>query len=136
MQNKRSGRLPMVGVSTLLTIFAVLCLTVFALLSVATVQANLRQARSARLAVTVYHAAEANAQQILAHLRAGKEIEGVEREGNRYRFTRPVGSIHRQLAVEVELDGTDYRIIQWQLQPTGEWTNDEDLPVWDGDKEE
>lgn len=135
MKNKKSAGLPVVGVSALLTIFAVLCLTVFTLLSVATVQADLRLARQARLSVTVYNVEEHKAHQILARLRAGEEVEGVERDANRYRFVRPVGSIHRQLAVEVELDGTDYRILQWQLQPTQEWANEEELPVWNGEKE-
>ena len=136
MRNKSTAGLPAVGVSALLTTFAVLCLTVFALLCVSTVQADIRQAETARLAVTTYYAADAHAQQILARLRAGEQVEGVERDGNRYRFTRPVGDITRELAVEVELNGTDWRVIQWQLRPAGEWENDENLPVWNGDKEE
>ena len=136
MQDKRSDGLPVVGVSALLTTFAVLCLTVFALLAVSTVQADLRLAEAARASVTACYAADGTAQQILARLRAGEVVEGVERDANRYRFTCPAGGSYRQLAVEVELDGTDYRIVQWQVQPAGKWTNDEHLPVWNGDKEE
>ena len=49
MENKKIS-FPGVGVSSLLTIFAVLCLTVFALLSLSTVQAQTRLAETSRQA--------------------------------------------------------------------------------------
>ena len=135
MRNKKSSGLPVVGVSALLTTFAVLCLTVFALLSVSTVQADLRIAQTSRLAVTNYYAADCQAQQILARLRAGETVDGVERDGNRCRYVCSIGGNEQQLAVEVVLDGTDYQIVQWQVRPTQPWTDDESIPVWDGEKE-
>ena len=46
MKRKQSISIPAFGGSSLLVIFAVLCLTVFALLSLSTVQAEKRLARS------------------------------------------------------------------------------------------
>ena len=48
-------RISALGISSVLVIFAVLCLTVFAVLSVSTVQAQLRLADSTRRAVTGYY---------------------------------------------------------------------------------
>ena len=85
----------------LLMAFAVLCLTVFALLS-------------------------------LARLRGGEMPEGVtSMGGNLYAYSCPV-SDRQQLEVEVEVDGTAYRILRWQTVPTGEWESDDSLEVWDG----
>ena len=135
MKDRKATGLPVVGVSALLTIFAVLCLTVFALLSVATVRADLRLAEAARQAVTDYYAADSRAQRILAQLRRGGIIEGVEQEGDTFHFSCPVGQ-NQQLDVQVVLNGTDYEIVQWQVRPCEEWTGDESLPVWSGEKEE
>ena len=53
MARKQSFPIPAVGGSSLLVIFAVLCLTVFALLGLSTVQADIRLAdASARAAPT------------------------------------------------------------------------------------
>ena len=57
-----------VGISSLLVIFAVLCLAVFALLSVSTVQAQNRLAESSREAVLGYYRADCEAETVLAAL--------------------------------------------------------------------
>ena len=134
MEDKKTSGLPVVGVSALLTVFAVLCLTVFALLSLATVQADLRLAQSARQAVADHYAADSRAQYILAQLRGGDVAAGVEQDGGLFRYSCPVGQA-QQLEVQVRLDGTDYEIVQWQVRPCEEWTDDESLPVWNGDRE-
>ena len=72
---------PPVGGASLLVVFAVLCLTVFALLSLSTVRANGRLSEASAQAVADYYAADCAAQEILARLRAGEEPEGVEFEG-------------------------------------------------------
>ena len=51
MDNKRRFTIPIVGGSSLLVIFAVLCLTVFALLGLSTVQAGERLSQKAARAV-------------------------------------------------------------------------------------
>ena len=60
-----------VGGSSLLVIFAVLCLTVFALLSLSSVQAERRLADAATQAVVDYHEADLRAEEILARLNGG-----------------------------------------------------------------
>ena len=64
--NKRKIRPPIVGGSSLLVIFAVLCLTVFALLGFSTVQADMRLSDESAEAVSEYYEAELQAETIFA----------------------------------------------------------------------
>ena len=68
---------PAVGGISLLVAFAVLCLTVFALLSLSTVQAQSRLADASLETVAQYYAADAEAVRILALLRSGESPDGV-----------------------------------------------------------
>ena len=72
---------PVVGGSSLLVIFSVLCLTVFALLCLAQVQAGGRLSKASAEAVAAYYRADAQAQEILAHLRSGRIPQGVSVNG-------------------------------------------------------
>lgn len=68
---------PMTGGSSLLVIFSVLCLTVFALLALSTAQADGRLGEAAAEAVKDYYRADTEAQTVLAKLRSGEVPEGV-----------------------------------------------------------
>ncbi len=130
--NKQSGGSGMaVGASSLLVIFAVLCLAVFALLTMSTVRAEMRLSENTRNAVTAYYEAQGEAQQILARLRAGEVPEGVGQENGVYCYACPISDTGA-LLVEVRLDGTSYEILRWQAVSTTEWTVDESIPVWQG----
>ena len=65
---------PAVGGISLLVVFAVLCLTVFALLSLSTVRADARLSEASAQAVADYYAADCQAQEILAQLRAAYKM--------------------------------------------------------------
>ena len=69
---------PALGGSSLLVVFAVLSLTVFALLSLSTVRADQRLGEASAKAVADYYAADLKAQEILADLREGKQVENVD----------------------------------------------------------
>ena len=120
-----------IGVSSLLVIFAVLCLTVFALLSVSTAQASVRLADSARAAAYAYYEGDFAAETILAQLRAGQMPQGVQQDGDRYYYTCPAGE-NQLLTVCVKISGAHYRILRWQTVAKDTWQPDEKLPVWDG----
>ena len=74
MANERRFSPPAIGGTSLLTAFAVLALTVFAFLALATVQADDRLADASSKAVTDYYAADCAAQEILACLRSGAPL--------------------------------------------------------------
>lgn len=134
MPEKKSFSVPVVGASSLLVIFAVLCLTVFALLSISTVRAGQRLSDSTNQAVLDYYAADCQAEEILARLRAGALLEGVEEFAGVYSYTCPISDT-QSLAVEVMVNGEDYTILRWQAVSTADWQADDTLHVWDGEFE-
>lgn len=132
MSNDRNKfRIPVMGVSSLLIIFAVLCMTVFAILSVSTVSAGQRLSDKSAEAVTNYYSADTQAEHILAGLRQGKVPEGVVADGNIYAFSCPASET-LELQVRVQVSGQDYEILQWQMVSTAGWQADESLNLWEG----
>ena len=126
MNNREKARFspPALGGVSLLAAFAILCLTVFALLSLSTVQADRRLADASAQAVADYYAADCQAQR--------KTPQGVEREGRICRYTVTISETQR-LSVAVRLAGDDYEILEWQAGPAGQWQADDSLDVWDGE---
>lgn len=123
-----------IGASSLLVIFAVLCLGVFALLSVATVQADRRLGDSVQQAVTAYYQADSQAEQILAKLRNGEVPAGVSRKNGIYSYCCGISDT-QTLAVEAAVKGSDYEILRWQVISTADWQPEEKLPVWNGQEQ-
>ena len=122
MDSKRRFTPPPVGGVSLLVVFAVLCLTV---------QADVRLADASVRAVSEYYAADRQAQEILARLRAGEFPEEITMEGDVYGYTCPI-SENRNLKVEVRLRGSEYTVLCWQSVPAEEWESDDTLELWDG----
>ena len=131
MDSKRRFTPPPVGGVSLLVVDAVLWLTVVALLSLSTVQADVRLADASVRAVSEYYAADRQAQEILARLRAGEFPEEITMEGDVYGYTCPI-SENRNLKVEVRLRGSEYTVLCWQSVPAEEWESDDTLELWDG----
>ena len=102
-----------VGANSLLTVYAILCLVIFALLSLNTVQAQKRMADAAVSADSEYYAADCQAQRILARLRNGEDVENVIQEGNIYRYECMISEAQR-LMVEVECLQDEWKILRWQ----------------------
>lgn len=132
-----SGPPAAVGGSSLLVIFAVLCLTVFALLTLSTAAADSRLSRDAADAVEAYYQADSQAEALWARLRAGERPEEVtetaEDAGSTlYEYTVPV-SQGQELRVSLRLEDGIWTVVQWQAVSTADWQADEDLTVWDGE---
>lgn len=131
METKRS--FSGVGICSLLVIFAVLCLTVFALISVSTVQSQIRLAEKSWTATREYYDAENRAEQILAQLRSGQIPQGVESPKEHVYTYHCDLSDTQTLAVWVAVVGSDYEILRWQVVSTLEWQADDRIPVWRGE---
>ena len=129
--NNQKIRPPMIGGSSLLVVFAVLCLTVFALLGFSTVQADKRLSDTSANAVTEYYAADLQAETILAQIRKGHVPEGVTHHNGIYSYVCPVSET-QELQVEVWLEDAQWKIMRWQTVSTVEWKEEETLSVWDG----
>ena len=132
MDKRQSFQAPVVGGSSLLVIFAVLCLTVFALLSLSTVQADSRLSDASAAAVSEYYEADCQAEEILAELRSGQIPEGVSVKVDTYSYTCPISET-QELQVEVRIQENGWEILRWQAVSTAQWNEDETLSLWDGE---
>ena len=121
---------PAIGGSSLLVILALLALTVFALLSLSTVQAEKRMADAAARSVADYYAADLEAERIFARLRAGETVDGVAVQGNNYSYGCAI-SEHQILKVQLEKKEDTWYVCRWQVIASPEPIS-ETLPVWDG----
>ncbi len=117
MKKHKSFSPPMVGGSSLLVIFAVLCLTVFTLLALSTVQADSRLSDASVKAVSNYYAADLEAESILAQLRQGNIPDTVARTDNVYSFSCTI-SATQELMVDVMFENDVWTILRWQAVST------------------
>lgn len=129
---KRTGYVPVpaVGGSSLLVIFGVLCLTVLALLSLNTALAEKRISESYAQGTREWYAADLQAQEVYARLRAGETVPGVSCTGDQYQYSLPV-SRHRKLQVILRKNSGGWEVISWQTVAYPE-SGDSTLPVYQG----
>lgn len=119
-----------IGSSSLLVIFAVLCLTVLALLSLSTVMAEKRLADASAEAVAAYYQADTAAEEIFARLRGGETVPEVSVDGEYYRYQCPI-SANQQLEVTLQRTLQGWTVLRWQAVAYPDPIT-EDLQVWDG----
>ena len=136
MERKTRFTPPVAGGSSLLVIFAVLCLTVFALLGLSTVQAGSRLSQVSAQNVAAYYEADCQAEEVFARLRAGELPEEVlpcpcaGTEG--YVYTCPISDT-QQLSVELHVRNGEWTVLRWQAESIAQWTeSDAPLDLWDG----
>ena len=131
MKKDKSSIIGTPGSSALMVIFAVLCLAVFAVLALSGALAGQRLENASAESITAYYEADAEAEAMLAQIRGGDIPDGVEKDGNVYSWSCPIGNT-RQLLVKAEVKGKDYKILQWQTAYAADWTGDDSLNLWDG----
>lgn len=120
------------GASSVLMVFVVLCLVVFAVLSFSSADADLRLSRQFAERTTAYYQAENRANDRI------KEIDGNLQEpyNNReeFSFSENVDETGRLEVVLKVRDsenetGQHLQIVKWQSVTEGEWNPDRTLPV-------
>ena len=131
MKQTKITALQGIGAASLLIIFAVLCLSVFALLTIATVQADERLGDHAEAAILDYYRADCEAEEILAQLRCGRIPEGVTVKDGIYSYTCTISET-QLLAVSVTVSEKNYEILRGQAVSTTDWKPEDALPVWTG----
>ena len=130
------------GAVSLVMIFCVLCLAVFATLTYATADRERQLAELSAERAAAYYAADAEAARIVAALARGEEPDAdaeVTQEMNweddsvLYSFRVPAGG-EQELSVRMrlDLDGT-YDILSWSTAYAGEWETNDSIEIWDGD---
>lgn len=120
------------GGSSLMVIFAVLCLTVFAILALTTVLADARLADAYADSVSDYYEASFRAEETIAQLRSGIIPENAEEENGIYSIYCPV-SENETLTVRVRIENEEYEILSRTVAYTGDWNGNNSLDVWSGD---
>ena len=128
---KRKLSFTSVGGSSILTIFAVLCFLVFALLSLSTAKANYNLSEKSVKAVNNYYAADTKAEEVYAQIRAGNMPDGVQQKGNTYTYTCAIDD-KQKLFVEIKKQKEKFHVVKWEKQYTGEWKPDDTNDVCDG----
>lgn len=131
MKQKSRFAPPAVGGSSLLVIFALLTLCVFALLSVSSVQAEKRISDASAQNITAYYEADKKAEEVFARLRSGETISGVTETEGIYSYHCYI-SAHQYLAVELAKEDGSWQVLRWQALASPEPITDNMLPVWDG----
>ena len=130
---RRSGGVS--GAVSLVMIFCVLCLAVFAVLTLATADREARLSEMTARSAADYFSADFDATAIVAALRNGSLSEGADVEitweGDTASFLFPVSdSLGLDVAVSVR-DG-ECEILRWQTVYTGSWEPDRYLKLWNG----
>ena len=133
MNKRRRFSPPVVGGSSLLVMFAVLCLTVFALLALSTVQADQRLSDASARSVEAYYEADCRAEAILARLRAGEIPAEVTEADGVYTYACAVSDT-QELRVSVQVKDGDWTVLQWNTVSTADWQEDDSLNLWNGER--
>lgn len=113
---KNTGKrfsISIVGGASLLVIFAVLCLTVFTLLSISTASANARLSEVSADSVSAYYDAEGRANEIFARLRAGEIPDSVTVNGDLYSYSVEITPT-LTLYVELSVSNGEWTVLRWQ----------------------
>lgn len=117
-----------IGITSIIFIFIVLCLSVFALLSVNSARQSLASVQRSADAVTRYYAADSSAQlwihQVKAEGPTGEDV--LEREF----------PISDSQTLRVALDGATFEILSYQVVNNEVLEIDDSLQVWQGETEE
>lgn len=136
-----------VGSASIIMIFSVLCLTIFAVLSLVTTNSDLKLSTRAAKSIEDYYAAEYAAETKVLEIKDALQADGTptqllrtldvdvtEREdGNaEIRFTQNVDA-RRDLRVELILNADGkLSIAKWSLEANANWNPDDSISLWSG----
>jgi hypothetical protein len=118
-----------VGSATVVLMFTVLCMAVFALISHTAAQNEMALARAEERLVRGYYEADALAVRVAEELAANP---GDPRIADGFAEYTCAISERKELYVKLKLRGGSYDILAWHMRDTAEWQPDGGLPVWQG----
>ena len=127
MEQKSARNIINIGISSIIFLFIVLCLSVFALLSINSARQSYDTVMRNADAVTAYYAADSQAQQWLHELRK----EGA-RTGDPLKKEFPVSDSQ---TLSVEVDPATLEVLSYQVVNNEVLVIDDSLPVWQGEME-
>jgi len=126
MNNKPSFHIT--GASSLIVIFAVLCLCVFSLITLSTSLAEKRINDASVKAISDYYIADSKAEETISQIRSGNIPQNVYSDGDNYYFEVSVCENQR---LEVILKKNTFEITSYSLK--SQHSFEENQPnLWDG----
>ena len=146
-QKKRNERRPgfNIGSASIIMVFSVLCLTMFAVLSLVTSNSDMKLTERAVSSVKAYYAAEYEAEGNVLAIK--KELDsgslpgellrkfsdvGLSHEDGILRFVQPVDERRElSIALTVEKSG-ELSVSEWLLRSNDQWNPESGVPVWSG----
>ncbi|MEA4815621.1 MAG: hypothetical protein VB120_02035 [Lachnospiraceae bacterium] len=134
-----------IGLSSLVVIFAVLCLTVFSVLSLSSAIVEKNLAEKSAASVKEYYEADFKAAEYVDKLKEiysftgefedsslGLEFEIEEALDGKYvSYAVPINE-SQAISVVLKFSVDKMNIEEWKVVQTGDWTPDDSLNVWDG----
>ena len=139
MSEKRMPKIS-IGITSLTVILCVLCLTVFAVLTLTTAISERELAEKRAEVTSDYYAAENEAAKLVNELQIAWEIgadlqeiaekNGIVIENDIFRFQKAIDEA-QELNVVLRLEN-GFEIEAWQIVSVVDWTPDESIQVWDG----
>ena len=139
MSEKRMPKIS-IGITSLTVILCVLCLTVFAVLTLTTAISERELAEKRAEVTSDYYAAENEAAKLVNELQIAWEIgadlqeiaekNGIVIENDIFRFQKAIDEA-QELNVVLRLEN-GFEIEAWQIVSVVDWTPDESIQVWNG----
>ena len=126
---KRGGSVS--GAVTLVMIFCVLCMAVFASLTLVTVRREAALTELTAQRAQAYYEADREATEKVAALAKGEKPQDAVFSGETASFAVPVGE-SQKLEVRVRLADKGCSIEKWTTVYDGDWETDDSIEVWGG----
>ncbi len=121
------------GAVSLVMIFCVLCLAVFAALTLSTAVGEQSLTTITAERTQAYYEADAQAVEIVTALAAGQSVDTdvtwtTEEDGDTAEFSLPCGG-EQMLEVKVRFSGGSWEVLTWRSVYAGEWIPDDSLTL-------
>jgi len=126
-----------IGSASLVMVFVVLALTIFAVLSLVSANNELRLSAKFSESVKNYYAADYKACTIIETIenkvdsKTAIDLPEVLFEGSIGSFSVPIND-YQDLCVEVDISDIQLQILSWQVKNTMKQVYDNSVPVWTG----
>lgn len=141
-QNERKSSGINIGSASIIMVFAVLCLTVFAVLTFITANNEYKLADKSATAIKTYYEADTRAVITEGKIRESiakgnnAEIEGVtvktEADGRHYTYAQTMDE-NQEIQVELLYTDGELKTLKWELVNVAEWSPDAGIKLWDGE---
>lgn len=142
MQNERKSSGINIGSASIIMVFSVLCLTVFAVLSLITANSEYKLAVKSTDVIRNYYAADTAATEKLAVISEASDAQskaeelGIDCENDGgallLSFEEKVTDT-QALSVKVTYGAGAFSVNEWKLISTDEWDADAGFDLWDGE---